>query len=90
MPLLCVGPSVQKCHRSVKIVDMSDERTDQSMCTTLVADSSEVCSDIVILGLVLSLVFAQKGRTTDLNTSSNVHLTDQVSLYNHQFCRPRF
>ena len=54
------------------------------------ADSSEVCSDIVILGLVLSLVFAQKGRTTDLNTSSNVHLTDQVSLYNHQFCRPRF
>ena len=35
MPLLCVGPSVQNCHRHVKIVDMSDERTDQSMCTTL-------------------------------------------------------
>ena len=35
MPLLCVGPSVQKCHRSVKIVDMSDMRTDQSMRTTL-------------------------------------------------------
>ena len=35
MPLLCVGPSVQKCHRHVKIVDMSDERTDQSMRTTL-------------------------------------------------------
>ena len=35
MPLLCVGPSAQKCHRSVKIVDMSDERTDQSMGTTL-------------------------------------------------------
>ena len=34
------------------------------------ADSSEVCSGIVILGLVLSLVFAHKGRTTDLNTSS--------------------
>ena len=34
------------------------------------ADSSEVCSCIVILGLVLSLVFARKGRTTDLNTSS--------------------
>ena len=54
------------------------------------ADSCDVCSDIVILGLVLSLVFAQKGRTTDLNTSSNVHLTDQVSLYNHQSGRPRF
>ena len=35
MPLLCIGPSVQKCHRHVKIVDMSDERTDQSMRTTL-------------------------------------------------------
>ena len=35
MPLLCVGPFVQKCHRSVKIVDMSDERTDHSMGTTL-------------------------------------------------------
>ena len=28
MPLLCVGPSVQKSHRHVKIVDMSDEQTD--------------------------------------------------------------
>ena len=35
MPLLCVGPSVRKCHRYVKIVDMSDERTAQSMRTTL-------------------------------------------------------
>ena len=25
MPLLCVGPSVQNCHRHVKILDMSDE-----------------------------------------------------------------
>ena len=58
---------------------MSDERTDQSMRTTLFfADSSEVCSGIVILGLVLSLVFAQKSRTTDLNTSS-MYLADQVS-----------
>ena len=71
MPLLCVGPSVKKYHRHVKIVDMSSKRTDQSMRTTLVfADSREVCSGIVILGMVLSLVFAQKGRTTDLNTSS--------------------
>ena len=35
MQLLCDGPSIQKCHRHVKIVDMSDERTDQSMRTTL-------------------------------------------------------
>ena len=35
MPLLCVGPSVQKCHRPVKIVGMSDEPTDQSMRITL-------------------------------------------------------
>ena len=25
MPLLCVGPAVQKFHRNVKIVDMSDK-----------------------------------------------------------------
>ena len=67
MPLLCVGPSVQRCHRHVKIVDMYD----QSIRTTLFfADSSEVCSGIVILGLVLSLVFAQKSRATGLNISS--------------------
>ena len=35
IPSLCVGPSVQICHRHVKIRDMSDERTDQSMRTTL-------------------------------------------------------
>ena len=35
MPLLCVGPSVRKFHRYVKIVDMSDERTALSMRTTL-------------------------------------------------------
>ena len=72
MSLLCVGPSVQNCHRHVKILDMSDERTDQSMRTTLFfADSSEVSSGIVFLGLVLSLFFFhKKGRTTDINTSS--------------------
>ena len=59
MPLLCVGSSVQKCHKHVKMVDMPDELTDQSLCSTLFfADSSEVCSGIVILGLVLSLGFA--------------------------------
>ena len=71
MPLLCVGPSVRKCHRHVKFTDMSDERTAQSMRTTLFfADSSGMCSGIVILVLELSLVFTQKGRTTGLNTSS--------------------
>ena len=67
MPLLCVGPSVQRCHRHVKIGDMYDQSI---LCTLFFADSSEVCSGIVILGLVLSLVFAQKGRETDLNISS--------------------
>ena len=58
-------------HRHVKIVDTSDERTVTSQSAQdCFADSSEVCSGIVILGLVLSLVFAQKGRTTDLNTPS--------------------
>ena len=69
MPLLCVGPFGQRCHRHVKIVDMPD----QSISTSLFfaySRSSEVCSGIVILGLVLSLIIAQKGRVTDLNISS--------------------
>ena len=70
MSLLCVGPSVQNCHRHAKIVDMSDERTDQSMRTTFVfADSSEVfwhCHPRP--GTVIG--FRTKGRTTDLNSSS--------------------
>ena len=35
MPLLCVGPSVQNCHRHVKIFDMPDERNDNLKRTTL-------------------------------------------------------
>ena len=71
MPLLCIGPSVQNCHRHVKILDMSSERTDQSMRKPLLLLILVRCVlAFVILGLVLSLVFAQKGRTTDLNTSS--------------------
>ena len=35
VPLLCVGPSARNCHRPVKILDMSDERTDQLMRKTL-------------------------------------------------------
>ena len=65
---------VQKCHRHVKIVDglglMSELTSQVNAHNIAFAGSSEVCSGIVILGLVLSLVFAQKSRTTDLNTSS--------------------
>ena len=87
MPLLCVGPSVQRCHRHVKIVDMYD----LSIRTTLFfADSSEVCSGIAILGLVLSLVFSQKRQGNRPQHLIHVQLTDQMSLYNHQSCRPRF
>ena len=87
MPLLCVGPSVQRCHRHVKIVG----RYDQSIRTTLFfAVSSEVCSDIVILGLVLSLVFTQKRQINRPKHLIHVQLTDQMSLYNQQSCRPRF
>ena len=87
MPLLCGGPTVQRCHRHDKIVDMYD----QSISTTLVfADSSEVCSGIVILGPVLSLVFAQKRQGSRPQHLIHVQLTDQMSLYNHQSCRPRF
>ena len=66
MPLLCVEPSVQRFHRHVKIVDMSD----QSIRTTFFfADSSEVCYGIVILGRILSLVFAQKKAGQQTSTS---------------------
>ena len=54
MPSLCVRPSVQN------VIDMSDERTGQSMHTTLVLLVLVRCVAIVILVLVLSLVFAQK------------------------------
>ena len=67
MPLLCVEPFVQRCHRHVKIVDMPDQPIRTTLCF---AFSSEVCSGIVILCLVLSLVIAQKGRATDLSISS--------------------
>ena len=87
MPLLCVGPSVQRCHRHDKIVDLSD----QAIRTTLFfADSNEVCSGTVILGVVLSLVFAQKSQGSRPQRLIHVQLTDQMSLYNHQSCRPRF
>ena len=60
MSLLCVGPSVQKCHKNVIIVDVSDEWTDQSMHTTLFLLILVRC----VLALVLSMVFAQKRTNT--------------------------
>ena len=87
MPLLCVWPSVQRCHRHVKIVDMYDQSIRTTLCF---ADSSEVCFGIVILGLALSLVFAQKRQGNRPQHLIHVQLTDQMSLYNHQSCRPRF
>ena len=43
MSLLCVEPSVQNCHKHAKTFDMSDERTDQSMRTTLLLVSLVRC-----------------------------------------------
>ena len=50
------------------------------------ADSSEVCSGIGVLGLVLSLVFAQEWQDNRPQQFIHVRLTDQVFLYNHQIC----
>ena len=54
------------------------------------ADSSEVCSGTVILGLVLSQFFRTKRQDNRPQHLIHVQLTDQMSLYNHQGCRPRF
>ena len=75
------------------IVDMSDERTGQSMRTTLkvkFAYSGKMCSGVVILGLVLALVLAQERQYSITQHLIHVQLADQASLYNHQICRPRF
>ena len=74
-------------------VDMSDERTGQSMHTALkyiFADSGKMRSGVVILGLVLALVLAQEMQDNRPQHLIYVRLADQVSLYNHQICRPRF
>ena len=71
---------------------MSDERTDQSMRTTLkdnFVDSGKMCYGVVILGLVISLVLAQERQDNRPQHFIHVRLTDQVSLYNHQICRPQ-
>ena len=86
MPLLCVGPSIQRCHRHAKRWQVWPVNTHN----IVFADSSEVCSGTVILGVVLSLVFAQKRQGNRPPHLIHVQLTDQMSLYNHQSCRPRF
>ena len=53
------------------------------------ADSGEMCYGIVILGMVLALVLAQKRQDNRPQHLIHVGLTDQVFLYNHQICRPR-
>ena len=45
-----------------------------------------MCSGFVILGLVLALVLAQERQDNLIH----VRLADEVSLYNHQICRPWF
>ena len=74
------------------IVYMSDARTGQSMRTTLkdkFADSGEMCSGIVIIGLVLALLLAEERQDNRPQHTIDVRLADQVSLYNHQICHPR-
>ena len=66
---------------------MHDE---QNAHNIVFADSSEVCSGFVILGLVVSLVFAQNWQDNRPQHLIHVQLTTQVSLYNHQSCRPKF
>ena len=52
-------------------------------------DSGEMCSGIVIIGLILALVLAQETEERPQHLI-HVRLADQVFLYNHQIYRPRF
>ena len=56
MTLLCVGPSVQRCHRHVKIKDMSD----QSIRTTLLL--------LILVRCVLALLIPRRGTVTGFHT----------------------
>ena len=52
-------------------------------------DSGEMASVIAILGLVLALILAHERLVNRPQHLIHVPLTDQVSVYNHQICRPR-
>ena len=54
------------------------------------ADSGEMCSGVVIIGLVLALVLAQEMQDNMPQHFIHVRLSHQVSHYKHQICRPRF
>ena len=72
---------LSKISYASSIVDMSDERTDQSMRTTLkgnFADSGNVCFGVVILSLVLALVLAQEKQDNRPQHLINVQFADQV------------
>ena len=58
MPLLCVGPSVQRCHRHVKIVDMFD----QSIRTRLFL--------LILVRCVLALLIPRRDTVTGFRTKS--------------------
>ena len=63
------------------VADMSDERTGQSMRTTLkdkFADSGKMCSGVVILGLVLALVLVQERQDGRPQHLIHVRLADRV------------
>ena len=88
-----MSDTLSKISYASSIVDMSDERTDQSMRTTLkgnFADSGNVCFGVVILSLVLALVLAQERQDNRSQHLINVQFADQVSLCNHQICRLSF
>ena len=53
-------------------------------------DSGEMCSGIVILGLILALVLAQETQANRPQHLIHVPLTDQGSIYNHLSRRPQF
>ena len=53
------------------------------------ADSGEMCSGVVILGLVLALVLAQEMQNNRPQHLIHLRFAHQVSHDNHQICRPR-
>ena len=87
MPVLCVGPSVQKFTSHVQLMRaLARQCTQYGLVKRNLADFGEMCSGVVILGLVLALVLAQEKQDNLIH----VRLADQISLYYHQICHPRF